>query len=46
MSCSVTFHKIATKARSESSKTKQAPRLLINLKGKRAFIASVADDNG
>ncbi|XP_058730238.1 enoyl-[acyl-carrier-protein] reductase [NADH], chloroplastic-like [Vicia villosa] len=38
--------KFATKAVSESSDTSPISGLPINLKGKRAFIAGVADDNG
>ncbi|EEF32433.1 short-chain dehydrogenase, putative [Ricinus communis] len=46
MSYWVKFRKIATKAMSESSENNRAPGLPIDLKGKRAFIAGVADDNG
>ncbi|KDP37708.1 hypothetical protein JCGZ_06849 [Jatropha curcas] len=45
-SWSVKLNKFATKAMSESSDSKQVPGLPIDLKGKRAFIAGVADDNG
>lgn len=45
-SSSVKSVKIATKAMSESSETSPISGLPINLKGKRAFIAGVADDNG
>jgi len=45
-SSSVKFNKVITKAMSETSETKLVPGLPINLKGKRAFIAGVADDNG
>lgn len=45
-SSSVKSAKIATKAMSESSETSPISGLPINLKGKRAFIAGVADDNG
>ncbi|KAK2381405.1 enoyl-[acyl-carrier-protein] reductase [NADH], chloroplastic [Trifolium repens] len=38
--------KIVTKATSESTETSPISGLPINLKGKRAFIAGVADDNG
>ncbi|PNY04234.1 enoyl-ACP reductase [Trifolium pratense] len=38
--------KIVTKATSESNETSPISGLPINLKGKRAFIAGVADDNG
>ncbi|KAL3647630.1 Enoyl-[acyl-carrier-protein] reductase [NADH], chloroplastic [Castilleja foliolosa] len=40
------FNKIATKAMSEPGEDKPATGLPINLKGKKAFIAGVADDNG
>ncbi|KAF2314486.1 hypothetical protein GH714_026903 [Hevea brasiliensis] len=46
MSCSVKFNRISTKAMSDSSESKRVPGLPIDLKGKRAFIAGVADDNG
>ncbi|KAF3452603.1 hypothetical protein FNV43_RR03036 [Rhamnella rubrinervis] len=45
-SSSVKFEKVVTKAMSEASETKVVPGLPIDLKGKRAFIAGVADDNG
>ncbi|KAI5388159.1 enoyl-[acyl-carrier-protein] reductase [NADH], chloroplastic [Lathyrus oleraceus] len=45
-SSSVKSVKFATKAVSESSETSPISGLPINLKGKRAFIAGVADDNG
>ncbi|CAI8617210.1 unnamed protein product [Vicia faba] len=45
-SSSVKSVKFATKAVSESSETSPVSGLPINLKGKRAFIAGVADDNG
>ncbi|KAF5190129.1 Enoyl-[acyl-carrier-protein] reductase [NADH] [Thalictrum thalictroides] len=37
---------VTTKAVSEATHTKSAPGLPIDLRGKRAFIAGVADDNG
>uniref|UniRef100_A0A5B7ACQ0 Enoyl-[acyl-carrier-protein] reductase [NADH], chloroplastic n=1 Tax=Davidia involucrata TaxID=16924 RepID=A0A5B7ACQ0_DAVIN len=40
------FEKVVTKAMSEGSENKPASGLPIDLKGKRAFIAGVADDNG
>ncbi|KAH6812378.1 Rossmann-fold superfamily protein [Perilla frutescens var. frutescens] len=40
------FEKAATKAMSEPGESKPVSGLAINLKGKRAFIAGVADDNG
>ncbi|EOY32460.1 NAD(P)-binding Rossmann-fold superfamily protein isoform 5, partial [Theobroma cacao] len=40
------FKKVVTKAMSESSEKKPVSGLAIDLKGKRAFIAGVADDNG
>ncbi|KAK2360449.1 enoyl-[acyl-carrier-protein] reductase [NADH], chloroplastic [Trifolium repens] len=40
------FEKLVTKAMSESSSNKQVTGLPIDLRGKRAFIAGVADDNG
>ncbi|PSR90228.1 Enoyl-[acyl-carrier-protein] reductase [Actinidia chinensis var. chinensis] len=46
MSSRAEFHKFSVKAVSESSETKPASGLPINLKGKRAFIAGIADDNG
>ncbi|KAE8720836.1 reductase [Hibiscus syriacus] len=45
-SSSVKFKKVVTKAMSESSENKPVSGLPIDLKGKRAFIAGVADDNG
>ncbi|KAG8484908.1 hypothetical protein CXB51_021301 [Gossypium anomalum] len=45
-SSSVKFDKVVTKAMSESSENKPVSGLPIDLKGKRAFIAGVADDNG
>ncbi|KAF1895702.1 hypothetical protein Lal_00037818 [Lupinus albus] len=44
--CARKFDKIITKAMSESSSNNQVAGLPIDLKGKRAFIAGVADDNG
>ncbi|KAF2286217.1 hypothetical protein GH714_011806 [Hevea brasiliensis] len=46
MSCSVKFNRISTKAMSESIESKRVFGLPIDLRGKRAFIAGVADDNG
>ncbi|KAJ6934701.1 hypothetical protein NC651_009641 [Populus alba x Populus x berolinensis] len=46
MSSSVKLNKAVTKAISESSDSKPVPGLPIDLRGKRAFIAGVADDNG
>ncbi|KAL6966346.1 Enoyl-[acyl-carrier-protein] reductase [NADH], chloroplastic [Sarracenia purpurea var. burkii] len=46
MSSPAKFEKFATKAMSKSSENKPASGLSINLKGKRAFIAGIADDNG
>jgi enoyl-[acyl-carrier protein] reductase I len=40
------FHRFVTKAMSESSDLKPLPGLPIDLRGKRAFIAGIADDNG
>ncbi|KAA8528135.1 hypothetical protein F0562_035614 [Nyssa sinensis] len=40
------FEKVVTKAMSEGVENKPASGLPIDLKGKRAFIAGVADDNG
>ncbi|XP_042014614.1 enoyl-[acyl-carrier-protein] reductase [NADH], chloroplastic-like [Salvia splendens] len=40
------FDKAVTRAMSETGESKAASGLSINLKGKRAFIAGVADDNG
>ncbi|GAU29585.1 hypothetical protein TSUD_164330 [Trifolium subterraneum] len=45
-SCASKFNKFVTKAVSESSSNKQVTGLPIDLRGKRAFIAGVADDNG
>ncbi|KAK8463743.1 hypothetical protein PHAVU_011G030400 [Phaseolus vulgaris] len=45
-SSSIKSVKSVTKATSESSAESAASGLQINLKGKRAFIAGVADDNG
>ncbi|KAI9215539.1 hypothetical protein POPTR_T014016v4 [Populus trichocarpa] len=46
MSSSVKLNKVVTKAMSESSDSKPVSGLPIDLRGKRAFIAGVADDNG
>uniref|UniRef100_A0A5B7AAM0 Enoyl-[acyl-carrier-protein] reductase [NADH], chloroplastic n=1 Tax=Davidia involucrata TaxID=16924 RepID=A0A5B7AAM0_DAVIN len=46
MSSSAKFENFVTKAMSEGSENKPASGLPIDLKGKRAFIAGVADDNG
>ncbi|KAL8530154.1 hypothetical protein ACS0TY_007284 [Phlomoides rotata] len=40
------FSKAATKALSQTAESKPESGLCINLKGKKAFIAGVADDNG
>ncbi|KAL7616478.1 hypothetical protein Lser_V15G04207 [Lactuca serriola] len=40
------FNRIVTKAMSESNDTKPLPGLPVDLRGKRAFIAGIADDNG
>ncbi|KAK4492422.1 hypothetical protein RD792_003227 [Penstemon davidsonii] len=40
------FNKVVTKAMSKADENKPASGLPIDLKGKRAFIAGVADDNG
>lgn len=40
------FEKFVTRSMSEASESKSASQLSIDLKGKRAFIAGVADDNG
>ncbi|KAL8055414.1 hypothetical protein ABFX02_04G054000 [Erythranthe guttata] len=40
------FNKASTKAMSESAESKPTAGLPIDLRGKRAFIAGVADDNG
>ncbi|XP_054808471.1 enoyl-[acyl-carrier-protein] reductase [NADH], chloroplastic-like [Prosopis cineraria] len=45
-SSSIRFDKIFTRAVAESSENKPVSGLPIDLKGKRAFIAGVADDNG
>ncbi|KAE8673624.1 reductase [Hibiscus syriacus] len=45
-SSSINFKKVMTRAMSVSSENKPASGLPIDLKGKRAFIAGVADDNG
>ncbi|OMP03474.1 Glucose/ribitol dehydrogenase [Corchorus olitorius] len=45
-SSQVKFNKVVTKAMSESSENKPVSGLAIDLKGKRAFVAGVADDNG
>ncbi|KAH7543611.1 hypothetical protein FEM48_Zijuj02G0202200 [Ziziphus jujuba var. spinosa] len=45
-SSSVKFDKFLTKAVAEASEKKHVPGLPIDLKGKRAFVAGVADDNG
>ncbi|CAI8612497.1 unnamed protein product [Vicia faba] len=45
-SSSLKFNRIVTKAVSESSSNKEVTGLPIDLRGKRAFIAGVADDNG
>ncbi|KAK8683164.1 hypothetical protein V6N13_039231 [Hibiscus sabdariffa] len=42
----VKFNKVVTNAMSESSEDPLVSRLPIDLKGKRAFVAGVADDNG
>lgn len=42
----IKFNKFVTKAMSESSENKPSSGLPIDLKGKRAFIAGIADDNG
>ncbi|KAK8601934.1 hypothetical protein V6N12_051756 [Hibiscus sabdariffa] len=42
----VKFNKVVTKATSESSEDPLVSGLPIDLKGKRAFVAGVADDNG
>ncbi|XP_042481728.1 enoyl-[acyl-carrier-protein] reductase [NADH] 1, chloroplastic-like [Macadamia integrifolia] len=42
----VRSNKLVTKAMSEGSESKPLPGLPIDLRGKRAFIAGVADDNG
>uniref|UniRef100_A0A2P2LR95 Enoyl-[acyl-carrier-protein] reductase [NADH], chloroplastic n=2 Tax=Rhizophora mucronata TaxID=61149 RepID=A0A2P2LR95_RHIMU len=45
-SSSVKLSKVVTKAAADSSNIKPVSGLPIDLKGKRAFIAGVADDNG
>ncbi|MFS8027640.1 putative NAD(P)-binding domain superfamily [Helianthus anomalus] len=40
------FERVITKAVSASSDTKPLPGLPVDLRGKRAFIAGIADDNG
>ncbi|KAK4380696.1 hypothetical protein RND71_002558 [Anisodus tanguticus] len=40
------LQKVVTKAKSEADDSKPASGLPIDLKGKRAFIAGIADDNG
>ncbi|WOL19235.1 hypothetical protein Cni_G28033 [Canna indica] len=45
-SSSVKYHRVATRAMAGGSEEVTACVLPINLKGKRAFIAGVADDNG
>jgi len=40
------FGKMITKAMSDSGDTKPLPGLPVDLRGKRAFIAGIADDNG
>ncbi|XP_060196682.1 enoyl-[acyl-carrier-protein] reductase [NADH], chloroplastic-like [Lycium barbarum] len=40
------LQKVVTKAKSEGDESKPASGLPIDLKGKRAFIAGIADDNG
>ncbi|XP_071698779.1 enoyl-[acyl-carrier-protein] reductase [NADH], chloroplastic-like [Rutidosis leptorrhynchoides] len=40
------FEKFVTKSMSQASESKSVSQLSIDLKGKRAFIAGVADDNG
>nr|GEX81831.1 enoyl-[acyl-carrier-protein] reductase [NADH], chloroplastic-like [Tanacetum cinerariifolium] len=42
----VKFNRFVTKAMSESNDTKPLPGLPVDLKGKRAFSAGIADDNG
>lgn len=46
MSSTSKFDRVVTKAMSEPEERKPSPGLPIDLKGKRAFIAGVADDNG
>ncbi|XVE78808.1 hypothetical protein DITRI_Ditri14bG0007800 [Diplodiscus trichospermus] len=45
-SSSVKFNNVVTKAMSNSGEDKPVSGLQIDLKGKRAFIAGIADDNG
>ncbi|KAM7273100.1 hypothetical protein ACFE04_027764 [Oxalis oulophora] len=45
-SSSVKYNKLVTKAMSEPGENKTVSGLSIDLRGKRAFIAGVADDNG
>ncbi|KAK9999751.1 hypothetical protein SO802_019354 [Lithocarpus litseifolius] len=45
-SSSIKFDKVVTKAMSEATENKPISGLPIDLRGKRAFIAGVADDNG
>ncbi|KAK3023848.1 hypothetical protein RJ639_044974 [Escallonia herrerae] len=42
----VKYGRLVTKATAESSENKPLPGLPIDLRGKRAFIAGIADDNG
>ncbi|XP_010265894.1 PREDICTED: enoyl-[acyl-carrier-protein] reductase [NADH], chloroplastic [Nelumbo nucifera] len=42
----VKLNKLVTRAMSEASESKSIPGLPIDLRGKKAFIAGVADDNG
>lgn len=42
----VKFERFVTKAMSEASDLKPLPGLPVDLRGKRAFIAGIADDNG
>lgn len=42
----VKFERLVTKAMSEASDLKPLPGLPVDLRGKRAFIAGIADDNG
>ncbi|XP_027089942.1 enoyl-[acyl-carrier-protein] reductase [NADH], chloroplastic-like [Coffea arabica] len=46
MSSSAKTERIVTKAMSEAGEKQSSSGLSLNLKGKRAFIAGVADDNG
>ncbi|GMY16143.1 enoyl-[acyl-carrier-protein] reductase [NADH], chloroplastic [Fagus crenata] len=45
-SSSIKFDKVVTKAMSEATENKPISGLPIDLRGKRAFIAGIADDNG